>query len=172
MHACYLSPTKLATSKLHQCKNEQCSINIDGLCAHLHAIMRYYASDICLHIGPDATFSVLLKARCRGVEHLYFSNRVLDYVKQPNPKPNGTILIGCVILQNVMTLAAEYETQIVFHNEKATIPIRIAVEELGHHLPVTASNIDNNTSDDMLNAAIQQMGLKHYDMKIWCFREK
>ena len=134
-----------------------------------NAIIRSYASDMCLHVDSDAAFLVLPKARSRGAGHFYFSERIPDSIKQPNPKPNGAILTECVTLRNVMISAAEAETQTVFHNGKAVILIRITAEKLGHKQRATTFKTDNSTSDGILNATMRQKRSKHYDMKIWWF---
>jgi len=137
-----------------------------------NAILRYYASDMCLHVDSDAAFLVLPKARSRGAGHFYFSDRVPASVKKPTPRPNGAILTECNTLRSVMTSAAEAETITVFNNGKSAIPIRITAEELGHIQPAATFKTDNSTCDGILNATMRQKRSKHYDMKIWWFRDQ
>jgi len=71
-----------------------------------------------------------------------------------------------------MTSAAEAETITVFNNGKSAIPIRITAEELGHDQPAAWFKTDNSTCDGILNATMRQKRSKHYDMKIWWFRDQ
>ena len=137
-----------------------------------NAILRYYASDMCLHVDSDAAFLVLSKARSRGAGHFYFSDHVPRSVKKPSPKPNGAILTECQTLRSVMTSAAEAETITVFNNGKAAIPIIVTAEELGHPQNGATFKTDNSTCDGILNATMRQKRSKHYDMKIWWFRDQ
>ena len=105
--------------------NNAAKMLMDYAHTYPNAIIRYYASDMCLHVDSDAAFLVLPKARSRGAGHFYFSERIPDSAKQPNPKPNGAILTECVTLRNVMTSAAEAEAQTVFHNGKAQFPFEL-----------------------------------------------
>ena len=108
---------------------------MDYLSTYPTAIIRYHASDMCLHIDSDAAYLVLPKARSRGAGYFYLSDTPPKTNMKPNPAHNGPILDECTTLRNVMTSAAEAETQTVFHNGRTTIPIRTTLTELGHPNP-------------------------------------
>ena len=71
-----------------------------------------------------------------------------------------------------MTSAAEAETITVFNNGKADIPIIVTAGELGHPQNGATFKTDNSTCDGILNATMRQKRSKHYDMKIWWFRDQ
>ncbi len=45
---------------------------------------------------------------------------------------NRVILTLSKVIKHVMTLASEAETAALFYNCKAAIPLRVALEEMGH----------------------------------------
>lgn len=126
---------------------------------------------MCLHVNSNVIYLLFSKERSRGAEHFYFSDGIPDSVEKPTHKSNGAVLIECVILRNIMKLAAEEETQTVFHNRKAAIPIRITAKELGRHQPATTFKTNNSTCGGILNVTMRQKRSKHYDTKIWCFHD-
>ena len=84
-----------------------------------NVFLRYYASDMQLHIDTDAAYLVLPKAKSRIAGYYCLLN---NDTKQYDH--NGAILIECRTLRNVVSSAAEVETHGVFHNAKQSIPIR------------------------------------------------
>ena len=152
--------------------NEAATMLMDYAHTYPNAIIRYHDSDMCLHIDSYAAFLVLPKAKSSSAGHFYFSDRVPASIKKPSPKPNGAILTECQTLRSVMTSAAEAETITVFNNGKAAIPIIITAEELGHNQPAATFKTDNSTCHGILNATMRQKRSKHYDMKIWWFRDQ
>ena len=146
--------------------NKAATMLMDYLSTYPSATIRYHASDMCLHIDSDAAYLVLPKARSRGAGHFYLSNTPPISAAKPDPTPNGPIHTECVTLRNVMTSAAEAETQTVYHNGKVAIPIRTTLLELGHPQPPTPIKTDNSTACGILNASMRKKRSKAFDMKI------
>ena len=78
-----------------------------------NVFLRYYASDMQLHIDTDAVNLVLTKAKSRIAGYYCLLN---NDTKQYDH--NGAILIECRTLRNVVSSAAEAKTHGVFHNAK------------------------------------------------------
>ena len=108
----------------------------DYLSTYPNAVIRFYASDMVLHVESDAAYLVLPKARSRMAGFFYCSNK---YDKnQPIKVPlNGPIHVECKTLRRVVTSAAEAETAGVFFNSQLCVPIRHMLTILGHPQPVT-----------------------------------
>ena len=136
------------------------------------ATIRYIASDMCIHIDSDASYLVLPKARSRGAGHFYLSDRPPVSNLKPTPKPNGPILTECFTLKNVMSSAAEAETQAIYHNGKSAVPIRTTLIELGHPQPPTPLKTDNSTAFGILNSTIRQKRSKSFDMRIYWMKDR
>ena len=130
--------------------------------------LRYYASDMQLHVDTDAAYLVLPKARSRIAG--YFRLLSNDTTKYDH---NGAILIECKTLRNVVTSAAEAETHGVFHNAKQTLPIRHILTELGHpQLKPTPIKTDNSTAQGYVNKNMQMKRSKTWDMHLHWLRDK
>ena len=145
---------------------------MDYMATYPNAVIRYNASDMCLHVDSDAAYLVLPKARSRGAGHFYLSDTPPKSDIKPSPTPNGPIHTECVTLRNVMTSAAEAETQTVYHNGKVAIPIRNTLAELGHPQPPTPIKTDNSTACGILNSSMRQKRSKAFDMKIYFMKDR
>ena len=64
---------------------------------------------------------------------------------------NGAILTLSKIIKHTMPSASEAETAALFLNCKATIPLRIALEEMGHPHPKTPVITDNLSAEGLIN---------------------
>ena len=104
---------------------------MDYAATYPNSIIRYYASDMILHIESDAAYLVLPNARSRVAGHFYLSSHPPAQGK-PSPQHNGPLLTECKTLKNVVASAAETETGGLFHNAQAAVPIRHRLEALDH----------------------------------------
>jgi hypothetical protein len=130
--------------------------------------LRYYASDMQLHIDTDAAYLVLPKAKSRIAGYY----RLLDKDTSKYDK-NGAIMIECRTLRNVVTSAAEAETHGVFYNAKQAIPLRHILEQLGHkQFQPTPIKTDNSTSAGYVNKNMQMKKSKTWDMHLHWLRDK
>ena len=91
--------------------------------------IRCYASDAQLLVDSDAAYLVQPNAKSRTVDCFYLSDLALEHQE---PKLNAPILVACETLKNAAASAAESETAGVFINAQLALPIRHALECLGH----------------------------------------
>jgi hypothetical protein len=55
------------------------------------------------------------------------------------------------IIKNVISSASEAEIAALFINARAALPLRVALEEMGHKQPATKLITDNSTADGILH---------------------
>jgi hypothetical protein len=79
---------------------------LNHLATHPNATIRYYGSDMVLHIHSDASYLTAPEAQSRADGHFFLSSK--DPTTQP-PQNNGPILSLARILKSVMSSAAEAE---------------------------------------------------------------
>ena len=98
-------PTQLTQNKTQQL--------MDYLNTYPDAYIRFYASDMILHVDSDAAYLVAPKAKSRiaGYFHLTEHPNVTKH-----PKLNGAILVECKTLRHVVSSSAEAEVAGIFHN--------------------------------------------------------
>lgn len=142
---------------------------MDYLHTYPDAYLRYYASDMILHVNSDAAYLVVPKARSRVAGYFYLSDH-------PNitkhPKVNGAILVECKTLRHVVSSAAEAEVAGVFHNAGMAIPIRHFLECLNHKKPPTPIKTDNSTATGFIYDNIHQRRSKSWDMRYYWLWDK
>lgn len=111
--------------------------------------LRYYTSDMTLHIGSDAAYLVALKVKNRvaGYFHLTYNPKVTKH-----PKTNK-----CKTLQHIVSSAAEAEVGGIYHNAQVSIPIRILLQSLNHPQPPTLIKTDNSTANGFIHDNISNM---------------
>ena len=113
---------------------------LDYVYTHPNAVIRFHASDMCLHVDSDAAYLVLPKARSRLAGHYYLSDNPTN---SHTPAPNGPILTECQTIRHVVASSAEAETSALFHNAQTAIPICHVLAALGHPQPLTPFKTDN-----------------------------
>jgi hypothetical protein len=149
-----------------------CDMLLDYLSTHPDATVRFYASDMILHVIADAAYLVLpnARSRCAG---LYFLSDV-STTKPPTPRPNGAIHVLCKTLRGVPSSAAEAETGGLFLNTQEAVPIKIALEEMGHPQPTTGTPLetDNSTAHDILTATVRMKRSKAFDMRYHWLKDR
>ena len=111
---------------------------LDFCATHLDAKLRYTASEMILHVKSDASYLTEPGAHSRGGGHHYLSNHADDPAFF-----NGAILNIAKILRNVLASAAESKVACLFVNTKEAVPLRTALEEMGHPQPATPVAMDN-----------------------------
>ena len=122
--------------------------------------LRFYASDMQLHVDTDAAFLVLPNA-CSQIAG-YF--RLLCHSDSPYfTNDNGAFYILCKTLWSIVSSAAESETHGVFHNVKQYIPIVHTLILMGHpQQQPTPIQADNSTTVGFVkkyaNEAIKDFG--------------
>jgi hypothetical protein len=100
-------------------------VHLLNYCAtHPEAIIRYYASEMTLHVDSDASYLSMPQARSRAGGYYYLSLRSPDPTKPPTQTPpnNGTIHAVCTKLKPVMASATEAKVGALFVNgQEATV---------------------------------------------------
>mmetsp|Transcript_13690 Transcript_13690/g.16651 ORF Transcript_13690/g.16651 Transcript_13690/m.16651 type:complete len:133 (+) Transcript_13690:327-725(+) len=130
---------------------------MDFFATQSNGIIRYYASDMVLHVDTGAAYLVLPNAKSRIAGYL-----VIHPSKPSSPPPlNGAILVQCSALKNVVGSAAESEGEGCYHNATTAVPIRVALEELGHPQPKTPLKTDNATATGFANKSMRQSVPRH-----------
>jgi hypothetical protein len=131
------------------------------------AVIRYKASGMTLYIHSDASYLSEPKARSRAGGHFYLSDKPVDPSTAPSSQPpnNGPLHTTSHILRNVMAYAAESKVGALFVNSQEAIPLRYALEELGHPQPPTPVQTDNSTAAGYSNNTIKQKRSKAMDMR-------
>ena len=148
---------------------QKCRRLLDYATTYPNAKIRFYASDMTLHVDSDAAYLVLPKARSRIAGHYSLGTpRKLP----TNPIPNGSILIECKTLRHVVASAAEAEVGGLFHNAQMAIPIRNMLEQLGHPQPPTPIKTDNSTADSFVHDNIHLKRSKSWDMRFYWLRDR
>ena len=142
---------------------------MDYLHTHPNTFVRFYASDMVLHVDSDAAYLVLPKARSRvaGYFHLSAHPNITKH-----PQLNGAILVECKTLRHVVSSAAEAEVAGIYHNATQTIVIRRILEALGHQQPPTPLKTDNSTATGFVYDNIHQKRSKSWDMRYYWLRDK
>jgi hypothetical protein len=137
---------------------------LDYANTYKNVFVRYYASDMQLHVDTDAAYLVLPKAKSRIAG--YF--RLLHHKDSSKFKPdNGPLYILCKTLRYTVSSAAEAETHGVFHNAKCAIPIAYLLTQMGHtqKQPILIRT-DNSTSAGFVNRNMQMKMSKTWDMQL------
>ena len=145
---------------------------LDYAATYPNAKIRYHASDMVLHADSDAAYLVLPNAKSRIAGHFYLSSNPPKSPAPPKPAPNGPILTECKTIRHVVASAAEAETGGLFYNGQTIIPIRQALEALGHKQPPTPLKTDNSTARDFVNRSLRQKRSKSWDMRYHWLRDR
>jgi hypothetical protein len=136
---------------------------------HPDAVVRFRASDICLHIDSDVSYLSEPKARSRVGGIFYLSNQK-PTPNTPSAPLNGAIHIVSHILRNVMASAAEAEFGGLFYNGQEACPIRQALLDMGHPQPATPMKSNNSTAYGIANDTVKQRKSKAMDIRFYWIR--
>ena len=139
-----------------------------------NATVRYFASNMVLHIHSDASYLSEPKARSRAGGHYFLSNRPVSPLKPPLTPPslNGPVFTLSRIMRNVMGSAAEAEIGATYLNGQEVIPIRTTLAEMGHPQPPTPMQVDNSTAEGFANDTIKQKRSKAIDMRFYWIKDR
>jgi hypothetical protein len=149
-----------------------CKILMDYAATYPNAIIRYFASDMILHVDSDAAYLVLPNARSRYAGHYFLSDNPPSPPAKPSPKPNGAILSVCKTLPGVMSSAAEAEIGGVYLNGQDAVACCNPLEALGHPQPPTPLKTESSTAYSFVHSNIPQRRSKTWDMRWNWLRDK
>jgi len=138
---------------------QNCKQFLDCMATEPPMILTYRASDMVLAVHSDASYLSEPRSRSRIGGHFFMSGH------EELPSNNGAILNISAIYKNVLASAAEAEIAGLFTNVKAAIPIRQALEEMGHPQPPTPMQTDNSTAHSLIANKIRPKALKSMEMR-------
>jgi hypothetical protein len=144
-----------------------CNMLLDYLATHPDAKIRYHASDMVLAVCSDAAYLVLPNARSRAAGHFFLTSLPSATGSPPCPQPNGAVHVLCKTLRTVAASAAEAEIGSLFLNAHDAVPLRTALEEMGHKQPDSGTPLetDNSTAHGILHATVRLKRSKAFDMR-------
>lgn len=144
---------------------------LDYAATYPDAMIRFYGSDMILHVSSDAAYLVLPDARSRVAGYYFLSNMPPPSPTIPSPSRNDPILVECKALRHVVSSAAEADTGGLFYNGQNILPIRVALQELGHPQPPTPLVTDNATDETFTRKAMRMKRSKSWDMRYHWLRD-
>lgn len=147
---------------------------LDYCATHPNAMIKYFASDMTLHIDSDASYLSVSLARSRAGGHFYLSEHSNDKSKAPTTVPtnNGAIHTVCTVIKNVVGSAAEAEFAALYYNGQEAAVLRTTLEEMGHTQPPTPMKTDNSTASGIVNNTIKQRRSRAMDMRYYWIRDR
>ena len=132
---------------------------LDYCSTHPDSKVRYIASDMTLALHSDASHLSEPHSKSRAGGHFYLTKN------NSNDINNGAILTLSKIIKHVIGSASESEVAALFYNCKAAIPLRIALQEMGHPQPSTPVITDNSTAEGLINRTMIPKRAKSYDLR-------
>ena len=115
-----------------------------------NAVIRYYSSDMVLHVDSDADYIVFINV-CSFTSGMFsLSNCTPNKPYKPIPKRKGPIL-NEVIEISIFSYAEKYETAGIFINVKLAVEIITSFIDLGNPQTTTPIKTDNSTSEVIFN---------------------
>lgn len=166
-----------AQSKGTQATAKACTHLLNYCATHPHAVVRYKASAMVLHVHSDASYLSEPQARSRVGGIHYLSDKVEPSPSapapgQPPPMFNGAVLVTSSIMKMVVSSAAEAEFGGLFTNAKDACSLRTTLIEMGHPQPPTPIQTDNSTAAGIANDTVKQRRSKAIDMRFYWVRDR
>ena len=147
---------------------------LDYVATHPNAALEYIASEMHLWTHTDSSYLNEPKARSRAGGYHFLSDKPKLPIT-PNsqePTPNAPVHILCKIINAVMSSAQESETGAGYLNAKDAIPMRTALEEMGHPQGPTPLQFDNKVATQLLNDDAAQKRSKAMDMRFYWLKDR
>jgi hypothetical protein len=143
---------------------------LDYAATHPDATIRYYKSDMVLWIDSDAAYLVAPQARSRVGGHFKLSSQ--PQIPIQNPPHNGPVHVESTLLRQVVAAASEAELGAAFTNAQKAVPMRQALEDMGHPQPPTPLKTDNSTAHGILTSLVKQKRSKAFDMRFYWLKDR
>ena len=144
--AAQASPTVTTLQKIQMLLNY--------LATYPNAKVRFYASDMQLHIDSDAAYLVAPKAKIRVAGFFYCSKK--DDSRHIPPTLNGPVHNECRVLRHVVTSAAEAETTALFYNTQMALELVHILCALGQPQRPIPIKTDNATAASFVRDTLKQ----------------
>lgn len=154
-----LSSIASRQSKATQQLRKEVEWFLDYCATHPDAMVRYHASDMILSLHSDGSYQSEPDSKSRAAGHFYLTN------KCKRDLDNGAILTLTKIIKHVMGSAGETEVASLYYNCKNAIPLRRALQEMGHPQPPTPAITDNSTAEGLINKTMTPSRAKTYDQR-------
>ena len=132
---------------------------MDYCATHSDARVRFIASDMILALHSDGSYNSEPGSKSRAEGHHYLSD------KENYNLSNGAILTLSKVIKHIMSSASEVEVASLFYNCRAALPLRVALEEMGHPQPKTPVITDNTTAQGLVKSTMTPKRSKSYDMR-------
>ena len=139
------------------------------MATHPDTKVRFYKSDMILHIHSDASYLSAPRSRSRVGGYFYLSSGT------PNPAScahNGAIYVLFCILKRVLASVAEVHIGATFTNAQEALPIRQMLRDKGHLQPATPMQVDNTTAVGFANRTLKQKRSKSINMKYYWIQDR
>jgi hypothetical protein len=151
-------------------------VHLLNYCAtHPEATIRFHRSNMILHVTSDASYLSASESRSRVGGYFFMSNDIGPDPPTPDdPAPpfNGPVLINSLILQAVMSSAAEAELGAIFYNAKDACALRNTLHDMGHPQPATPIQVDNACAVGLANDTVKQKRSKAIDMRFYWVKDR
>ena len=163
----------IALSNLMFLQKKGTQNNLDALtqflnyaATHPNATVRFRRSGMILHIHSDGSYLLAPKARSCAGGHFFLSSNT---TKCPL---NGPVHVIEKILRNVMGSTAETEVGDSYINGQEAIPLRQALEDMGHTQPPTPMQVDNNFAVVFASGTTKEKISKAIDMRFYWTQDR
>ena len=165
---------EIATNQAKPTQQTRIATNMlmDYMYTHPNATIRFYKSDMQLHVDTDAAYLVAPKAKSRAAGYFYLSAKTSSPIPTIPIPLNAPIHVECTLLKHVVSSAAEAETGALFHNCQIAIGLRNMLEALGHTQTSTQVKTDNSTASAYCNGTLKQKRSKTWDMRWYWLRDR
>ena len=139
---------------------DACHQLLDYCATHPNPSIRYLASNMVLALDTNGSYLSELNGKSRAAAYIYLTR------KDNTNFHNGAIMVLSTIIKHVMASASETELAALFYGCKAAIPLRVALEEMGHPQPgPTPVTTDNATAVGLTQKTMTPKASKSMDMR-------
>ena len=146
---------------------------MDYLHTHPTSTLRYYKSEMTLHLDSDAAYLVAPGAKSRIAGYYYLSTNFNPITtQQPTPPLNAPVHVECKTLKHVVSSAAEAETGGLYSNCNFAIQLRQMLTTLGHPQGPTPVKTDNKTAAAFVNNTLKAKRSKSWDMRYFWLKDR
>ena len=137
---------------------------LDYCATYPNTKIRYYTSDMLLHVDSNAAYLIVEWAKSRIAGHYFLSSKDLTH--------NGPLHILCRLLKSVVASTAKVKSVGLFQNTQLIVFIRHCVIVLGHQQPLMPIRTDSSTSAAFVNPKMHQKRSKSWDLKLYLLRDR
>ena len=145
---------------------------LDYAVTYPNAVIHYNASDMVLHLDPEAAYLTMPEERSCYVGIFYLSRWPSLRPVKTTLKRNGPIHTEWKTIHNVVSSAAEAEAFEAFNIGKTAIDMRPYLITLDRKQPFTPLKTENPTTEVFVNSGMKPKRSNTWDMKWHWLRDK